>query len=95
MSIFSLVLKIIGQASASVIREAEGPTSIFIAGKIGGSPAVIGIFAGIILVVAGAAIIYGKDSFTGSGVRETSLYPIWERTCKHDAHKLGQAGNGE
>lgn len=57
MSIFSLILKIIGQASASVIREADGPTTIFIAGKIGGSLAVKGIFAGAILVVAGAAII--------------------------------------
>lgn len=60
MSIFSFILKIIGQASASVIREADGPTSIFFAGKIGGSPAVIGIFAGIILIVAGAAIIIWK-----------------------------------
>lgn len=53
IAISGLILKITGQASASVIDEANGPTSIFIAGKIGGTSAVIGVLVGIILIILG------------------------------------------
>lgn len=56
IAISGLILKITGQASASVIGEADGPTSIFIAGKIGGTSAVIGVLVGIILIILGIAI---------------------------------------
>ena len=39
------------------IGKADSAISTFIAGKIGGTSAVIGIFVGIVLVAAGIAII--------------------------------------
>ena len=50
MAAISLVFKINEQISVtksvSVIGGADGPTSIFVAGKIGGTPAITGIIAG-------------------------------------------------
>lgn len=60
IAISGLILKIKGQVSASIINEANGPTSIFIAGKIGGTSAVIGVLVGIILIILGVAIIVRK-----------------------------------
>jgi oxaloacetate decarboxylase beta subunit len=53
-SIIGLILKIKGQG------EANGPTSIFIAGKIGGTSAIIGIFVGVILIIVGVSITVRK-----------------------------------
>ncbi len=60
VAILGLIIKINGQISASIIDEADSATSTFIAGKIGGTSAVIGIFVGIVLVVVGIAIIARK-----------------------------------
>lgn len=60
IAISGLILKINGQVSASIIDEANGPTSIFFAGKIGVTSAVIGIFVGIILIIVGVAITIRK-----------------------------------
>ncbi len=57
VAILGLIIKINGQISASIIGEADSATSTFIASKIGGTSAVIGIFLGIVLVVVGIAII--------------------------------------
>ena len=46
--------------SVSVIGGADGPTSIFVAGKIGGTPAIIGIIVGIVLLAIGIFIFARK-----------------------------------
>ncbi len=60
----SLFLKVKGQMtvarSVSIIGGADGPTSIFLAGKIGGTSAVIGMIAGIVLLTAGIFMIARK-----------------------------------
>ena len=60
----SLFLKVKGQMtvarSVSIIGGADGPTSIFLAGKIGGASAVIGIIVGIVLLIAGIVMIARK-----------------------------------
>lgn len=63
MAILSLILTVKVQASASIIVGADGPTSIFVAGKIGGTWAVIGIPAGIILLASGVVMIARKNKF--------------------------------
>ena len=54
MAAISLVFKVNEQISVtksvSVIGGADGPTSIFVAGKIGGTPAITGIIVGIVLL---------------------------------------------
>lgn len=55
--ITGLILKANGQMSVSVIGGADGPTSIFVAGKVGGTSAVAGIVAGIVLIAAGIFMI--------------------------------------
>ena len=64
MAAISLVFKINEQISVtksvSVIGGADGPTSIFVAGKIGGTPAIIGIIVGIVLLAIGILIFARK-----------------------------------
>ena len=64
MAAISLVFKINEQISVtksvSVIGGADGPTSIFVAGKIGGTPAIIGIIVGIVLFAIGIFIFARK-----------------------------------
>lgn len=48
---FSAVLKWKKQMSVSIIGGADGPTSIFLAGKIGNDFSVAGIVVGILLLV--------------------------------------------
>lgn len=55
--ITGLILKANGQMSVSVIGGADGPTSIFVAGKVGSTSAVAGIVAGIVLIAAGIFMI--------------------------------------
>ena len=60
MAAISLVFKVNEQISVtksvSVIGGADGPTSIFVAGKIGGTPAITGIIVGIVLLAIGIFI---------------------------------------
>lgn len=64
MAAISLVFKINEQISVtksvSVIGGADGPTSIFVAGKIGGIPAITGIIVGIVLLAIGIFIFARK-----------------------------------
>ena len=46
--------------SVSFIGGADGPTSIFIAGKIGGASAIIGIVVGIVLLAIGIFVFARK-----------------------------------
>ena len=64
MLALNLIFKINGEISlaksVSVIGGADGPTSIFIAGKIGGTPTIVGIIVGIIPLTAGIFMIARK-----------------------------------
>lgn len=60
MAILGLILKVKDQVSLSIIGGADGPTSIFLAGKVGGIGAVMGIIIGIILLVVGVVMIARK-----------------------------------
>lgn len=59
MAAIGLWIKMKGQMSM-VIGGADGPTSIFIAGKVGKGPLLIEIGAGIVLVLAGVFMILRK-----------------------------------
>ena len=60
----SLIFKVNGQMSVarsvSVIGGADGPTSIFVAGKIGGFSAIIGMIVGVVLLTVGICVIGQK-----------------------------------
>lgn len=56
----NLIFKVKGKMSVSIIGGADGPTSVFVAGKIGGIPTIIGIIGGIVLFVAGIFMITRK-----------------------------------
>ena len=60
----SLIFKVNEQMkvarSISIIDKADGPTSIFIAGKIGGTSIFIGVITGIVLLVIGIFMIVRK-----------------------------------
>ncbi len=46
--------------SVAIIGGADGPTSIFVAGKIGGFSAMTGMIAGIVLLAVGIFVIARK-----------------------------------
>ncbi len=60
----SLISKVNGQMSVaksvSIIGGADGPTSIFVAGKVGGFSVIIGMIVGIVLLITGIFIIARK-----------------------------------
>ena len=60
----SLIFKVNGQMSVarsvSVIGGADGPTSIFVAGEIGGFSAIIGMIVGVVLLTVGIFVIGKK-----------------------------------
>lgn len=48
---FSVILKMKQSAAISIIGGADGPTSVFIAGKVGADFSTVGIICGIALVI--------------------------------------------
>ena len=60
----SLIFKVHEQMtvarSISIIDRADGPTSVFIAGKIGGTSIFIGVIAGIVVLAVGIFMIVRK-----------------------------------
>ncbi len=57
---FSVVLKWKKQMSVSIIGGADGPTSIFLAGKVGNDFSVAGIVVGILLLVIAGFLMLRK-----------------------------------
>ncbi|MDE6213687.1 MAG: LPXTG cell wall anchor domain-containing protein [Lachnospiraceae bacterium] len=55
-----VILKLKRQMSISIIGGADGPTSVFIAGKVGNTSAVAGVLVGIVLLVIGVFMIRKK-----------------------------------
>ena len=54
------ILKFKKQMSISIIGGTDGPTSVFIAGKLGNTSAVAGVIVGIALLVIGIFLIRKK-----------------------------------
>lgn len=48
---FSVILKMKKSAAISIIGGADGPTSVFIAGKVGADFSTVGIICGIALLI--------------------------------------------
>lgn len=57
---FSAVLKWKKQMSVSIIGGADGPTSIFLAGKVGSDFSVAGIVVGILFIVIAGFLMLRK-----------------------------------
>ena len=57
---FSAVLKWKKQMSVSIIGGADGPTSIFLAGKVGNDFSVAGIVVGILFIVIAGFLMLRK-----------------------------------
>ena len=53
------VMKLKGQTAVTIIGGADGPTSVFVAGKLNGDFSVMLILIGIVLLAV-AAIVYWK-----------------------------------
>lgn len=58
--IMSIVLKFMEEKTVSIVGGADGPTSVFVAGKIGNGSGMIGILVGIGIIVVGLIIILRK-----------------------------------
>ena len=58
--IVAVILKLKRKMSISIIGGADGPTSVFIAGKVGNTSAVTGVIVGIVLLVIGIFLIRKK-----------------------------------
>lgn len=56
----SIILKLKKSVSISFIGGADGPTSIFLAGKIGGDFSTMGIVCGIILIILAILLMVWK-----------------------------------
>lgn len=52
-AVLGIKIRTKGNASISIIGGADGPTSVFLAGKVGGASSTITIIIGIIIVVIG------------------------------------------
>ena len=60
MTVLGLILKVKGEMSVSIIGGADGPTSTFVAGKVGNTSAVTGIIIGIVSLVSGIFMVVRK-----------------------------------
>ena len=59
-AVVTVILKLKRQMSISIIGGADGPTSVFIAGKVGNTSAVAGVLVGIVLLAIGIFLIRKK-----------------------------------
>ena len=60
ISIIGITMKIKRNASISIIGGADGPTSIFVAGKIPDRIGIIGMVLGVLLLVLGLYFVFRK-----------------------------------
>lgn len=56
----SVILKMKKSASISIIGGADGPTSIFLAGKVGGNFSTVGIISGFALIILAIFFMVSK-----------------------------------
>lgn len=57
VTVVSIILKVKKHMSVSIIGGADGPTSIFLAGKVGGDFALSGILIGIVFIVLAVILL--------------------------------------
>lgn len=55
--LFGIVLRLKENTAISIIGGADGPTSIYVAGKISNVPVTISVILGIVLLVIGVFVI--------------------------------------
>ena len=60
MAVVSLIFKIKGKMSVSIIGGSDGPTSVFVAGIVGSPLVIIGIVAGIAVLAVGIFMVARK-----------------------------------
>jgi oxaloacetate decarboxylase beta subunit len=59
ITIFSLIVKIKGQMAISIVGGADGPTSVFLAGKVGNG-FLAGVIVGVVLFAVGIFMLVRK-----------------------------------
>lgn len=60
LAVFGIIFKVKQNIAVSVIGGADGPTSIFVAGKVGGDVSAFAIVAGIVLIVVCGILLFKK-----------------------------------
>ena len=60
-TIATIFFKINESRAVSVIGGADGPTAIFLAGKVGAETMAVGIVSGVVLIAAGVILIRKKN----------------------------------
>ena len=58
LSVVGIIWKVKGKMSVSIIGGADGPTSVFIAGKVGGEYSAYAIIIGAIFLVIAGVIFF-------------------------------------
>lgn len=58
LAVGAVLMKIKGNMSVSIIGGADGPTSIFVAGKVGGDFSTILLIIGIIILFLGGVVFF-------------------------------------
>lgn len=59
-AVLGIIYKVRGSFSVAIIGGADGPTSVFVAGKVGQDFSVLAIAVGIILILAAAILLIKK-----------------------------------
>lgn len=57
IALVGILLKVKESTAVSIIGGVDGPTSIYVAGKIGSVPVIISVILGIVLLVIGIWVI--------------------------------------
>lgn len=60
ISMIGIGMKIKERAAIGIIGGADGPTSIFIAGRLGSGLGILGMILGIVLLIIGVLLIFRK-----------------------------------
>jgi oxaloacetate decarboxylase beta subunit len=60
IAILSLIVKVKGQMAVSIVGGADGPTSVFLAGKVG-NDFLAGVIVGVVLFVVGICVLVRKN----------------------------------
>lgn len=61
IGVLTAAFGLISMTSLAVISSPDGPTEVSFSGKIGGAPAIIGVAAGIALIVTGIFTLVRKN----------------------------------
>ena len=59
-AVIGIFSKVKDNIAVSIIGGKDGPTSVFVAGKFGTQPSIIGIIVGIVLLIVGLVLVFKK-----------------------------------